>query len=294
MEKKNEVLAETKDDEGNDIKLIVKRPGHRVMQEALVAYNGHMAKLIREGNVVQEPLMLRAELDQHMRSRGIWSSEEDQRFADISIEIRALELLLQRGGIKLSQGREIALRMRGLREEILVLFNKRNQLDSITIEAVAEIHKFAFLMTKCVLREDRTVYFTNIEDCLDRGESQVAIETSIVLSHMIYQTDVPSAALFENEWLKDYDYLNKDGKLTDRNGKLVDDKGKLIDENGRFINEDGKFVDIKGNLVNQDGDFIVESNPFIDDLTGKPIKLKTNVKPKKRKKKTRKKKELVN
>ncbi len=287
MDKKNEVLVETKDDEGNDIKLIVKRPGHRIMQEALVAYNGHMAKLIREGNVVQEPLMLRAELDEHMRSRGIWSSEEDKRFADITIEIRALELLLQRGGIKLSQGREIALRMRGLREEILVLFNKRNQLDSITIEAVAEICKFAFLMTKCVLTENKTVYFANVEDCLDRGESQAAIESSIVLSSMVYNTDTPSAALYENEWLKDYDYLNKDGKLTDRKGRLVDSEGKLIDKDGRFIDENGKFVDIKGNPVNQEGDFIVDSNPFIDDDTGKPIKLKTKAKSKKRKRKTR-------
>jgi len=293
MDKKNEVLVETKDDEGNDIKLIVKRPGHRIMQEALVAYNGHMAKLIREGNVVQEPLMLRAELDQHMRSRGIWSSEEDRRFTDITIEIRALELLLQRGGIKLSQGREIALRMRGLREEILVLFNKRNQLDSITIEAVAEIRKFAFIMTKCVLREDRTLYFANIEDCIDRGESQAAIDTSIILSNMLYKTDGPSVALFENEWLKDYNYLNKEGQLTDRKGRLVDSEGKLINQDGRFIDENGRFVDIKGNPVNQDGDFVVDSDPFIDDDTGKPINLKTKTKPKKRKRKTRKKKELV-
>lgn len=290
MDKKNEVLVETKNDEGNGIKLIVKRPGHRVMQEALVAYNGHMAKLIREGNVVQEPLMLRAELDQHMRSRGIWSSEEDKRFADITIEIRALELLLQRGGITDSQGREIALRVRGLREEILVLFNKRNQLDSITIEAVAEIRKFAFLMTKCILAEDRTVYFVNVEDCLDRGESQAAIDTSIILSNMVYQTDAPSAALFENEWLKDYNYLNEDGQLTDRKGRLIDNESRLINKDGRFINEDGKFVDIKGNLVNKEGDFIVKSEPFIDHETGKPIQLKTKAKSKKRKRKTRKKK----
>jgi len=281
-------IVNTLDDHGNKIKLAVIRPGHKIMQEANMHYNLKVSSLIRQGAENKERLLLRSELDEYMEKTGLWSQADVSNMQQYGIRIRAIELALQKGGIKLSQARQLALEMSKLRQKMMNLYNKKQQLDSVTVESVADIYRYGFLMVKCVVwEEDGKPFFVDYDDYMDRGDSTAAIDTSKQLAKMVYGLDSDiTESLYENKWLINHGFMDKSGRLTNQEGKFVDLEGKLIDENGNFIDQEGRRVDKNGILVNDDGSFVVEDpKPFLDD-EGKPI---TTNKPKKSKSNKKKK-----
>lgn len=272
MSNKREIV-DTFDQDKNKLKLAVIRPGNRITQDANMQYNMKVSSLIRQGSDGGERLLLRSELEEHMIRTGLWSKDDALKMEKIGIRLRAIELMLQKGGIKISNARNLAVEMSQLRMKSMSLYNKKQQLDSATVESVAENHKYGFLMTKCVVyADDGKPFFVDYDDYIDRGDTIAAIDTSRCLAKMVYGLDSNvNHSFFENRWLLEHKFMNESGRFTDQEGNFVDQNCKRVDKAGNFVNEKGMLVNKNGILVNKDGSFVVEdSKPFLDD-NGDPI-----------------------
>ncbi len=279
-----EKTVDTCDQEGNKLNLVVKKPSNKVLQEATVAYNAKIADLLRSDN----GLMLRAELNKHLLSRGVWSEESSKRFTDIAVELRNLEVKLRQGGMKVLEGREHAIRMFELREEQIKIYQERKQYDSLTIESLAEEHKLSFILSKCTFREDgKTFYFSTLDECINKNAEVASIQAATILFNMIYQTgeDVMDK-MYEINWLQKYDLMDDKKRLVNKEGQLVSKENELVNDVGLLIDGDGKRIDMLGHKIDEEGNLLIgEEQPFVDDETGEPVKVKVKTKRKKRKSK---------
>lgn len=277
------MIVKTKDNNGNDIEIMVTPPGTKIIQDAQMQYSLKMSELMRRSIDSTDKLLSRHQLDKYLLDLGIWSKEDNMFFATIQIKIREMEKQLLQGGIKISEARKIALDMRNNRNALLVLYNKRAHFDEITMESIAEQHRFRFLVTKCVMdAKTKEPLFKNIEDYINRQDEQMVIDGAKELASMLfgYNKDF-TRSLPENRWLSKFGLGDNDGNLIDKNGNLIDENGKRIDQDNRFIDDDGNFIDINGNPVDEKGELIIkESKPFLDDETGKPIEIKKDKKKK--------------
>lgn len=279
MGKTKECLVVKNVDEEKNIEICVIHPNHKMIQEANLVYNMKVASCIREGKGTNERLLLRAEVEDYLVKNNIWSNDDKINMEQLGMRVRACELLLRKGGLKLSEGRQIAIEMSERRNQMLQLYTKRQQLDSATIESVAENHRFNFLASKCICYgETEKPYFKDLTEYLDRSFETVAVEGAAKLAKMLYGLeDNIHSNLFEIKWLKKAGFVNNDGKFTDRGGKLTDKDGRHINEDGRYINEESNLIDKSGNPVDAKGDFVVEAKPFIDDETGNLVELDEGV-----------------
>lgn len=280
-------IIETVDKDNKKLKLVMKPLGHKILQEAQMVYNVKLTSLIKQSVSEDTKLLSRQQLEQHIATLGIWTEDDDKQFLKLQLELRSLELMLKSGGIKISEAKNIALKMKMKRAILLVLYNRHTQFDGITMESIADNEKFKFLITKCIMVAENDVpLFINIEDYEARQEEQAAIDAATTLASRLYGYDQHAEdKLVENQWLKQFEFADNQGRLINKDDKLIDIQGRLINENGRFIDEQGNLIDNKGRPVDEDGNFIVDTKPFIDDDTGKPVVLKQKQKQKKKKSK---------
>jgi hypothetical protein len=283
-------LIKTIDNEGKVLELAVIRPGHKNMQDANMRYNLKLSRLIREAANGGDRLLLRSEVENHLIKTGIWTNGDVLAMERYSLRIRAIQLIIQKGGIKLSEARKLALEMSTLRAKIMELYNKKQQLDFATVEAVAENDKFAFLMTCCVVYADKgDMFFKDEDDYIERGNETAVVDAAKCLAKMVYGlNDDITMSYYENKWLKEHGFIDNAGRLTDSDGNFINEDGKRVNEIGQFIDKDGNLVDKSGIKVDKDGNFVLDnSKPFLDD-NGEPIikndKIKKGTTKRKRKK----------
>jgi len=260
---------------GDKINLVVVRPSNRVTQDANMAYNLRMSKLIRDGaRNVENRLLLRSELEEYLLKMGVWTLGDTVEVEKLALEIRASELMLKKGGLKISEGKAIAMEMAEKRQLILDRHAKRLQFDSMTIESQAENFRFEYLLVKCLLvTETNKPFLKSHDDYVARQEDEAVIEGARILSNIIYGIeDSVQENMFERKWLKDAGMIDSKGRYTGPSGEMVDRNGRLINKDGRYINKDGQLIDTFGRLVDEHGNLIIdESKPFIDDETGDKI-----------------------
>ncbi len=266
------IVVDTVDKDGSELKLAVLIPGHKILQEAMMVYNVKLTSFIRSSIEDGSKLFSREQLERHLDDLGIWTDKDARQFLQLQLELRSSELKLRQGGIKKSEAQTISLQMKAKRVMLLSLYNRRSQFDSITMESMAENHKFKFLITRCAVTDkDDTPFFTSIESYEKRQNEQAAVDVATALAGHIYGYDKNTEAdLIENKCLKEFGLADDQGRLINKDGLLVDMSGNLINEDGRFVDKQGKFVDNQGRLIDKNGDFIIkETKPFIDD-TEKP------------------------
>jgi len=268
----NKVAVKTKDVDNKDIELFINIPTNRIIQDAQMQYNAKLAQLIRDSANGETQFLTRGQLQDYLRKLGIWTEKDQTRFIQLQLEIRDLELKLSLGGIKLSEAKNIAIDISRKRTQLLDLYNKRSKFDSVTIESIAENHKFKFTLIRCSVDSSGQPYFKNMEDYENRQGEFAAIDLAQQLASMAFGYNKDFAtSLPEYQWLKKHNFMNNDGELIDQDGHCIDLLGKRVDKNGRWINEDGQLVDIDDNVINEEGDFIVEDpKPFLDE-NGNPI-----------------------
>ena len=213
-----------------------------------------------------------SEVEGYLTKMGIWTKEDQVAYNRIQADIRSNEIALRSGGMKLSEARRMALSMSDLRGKLLGLYAKRSQLDGTTVEATAENHKFNFLVTRCVVKENGHPYFADVDEYMARASEEITVLAATALARIVYGYNENFAEkLFESQWLRKYHFMDEQGRLTDREGHLVDRAGRRINEQGRYINEAGELVDREGNRVDANGDLLIEAKPFIDDATGEEV-----------------------
>lgn len=256
--------------EGKNREILVRAPSLQDQKEATKVYNQSFSEALKAKAVV------RAKLDDLLIEQGLWDGVKQAKFTELQAEILDGERKLAKGGISLTDAKNIALKMRKTREDLRELIAVKTNLDTHTAEGQADNARFNYLVSVCTVYNDtKEQYFKNYEDYNNKSGDPVAILAAQNLANMLYGLeDNYEDKLPENKFLKQYKFVDTKLRLINKDGKLVDEKGRLIDENGRFINEQGQFVDKDGNLVDKEGDYIIEFTPFLDD-EGKPIILET-------------------
>jgi hypothetical protein len=257
---------------------LVKTPSLNDQREAQKIYNQAFTDAVKSKSVV------RAKLDDLLQDQGLWNDEKQARFTSLQKDLLDGEKRLAKGGFSLNEAKDLAVKMKSIRDEIRDLISVRTSLDNHSAEGQADNARFNYLVSVCVVYNDtKQPYFNNMEDYLNRSSDTVAILGAQNLANMLYGLDNDyESNLPENRFLKKYKFVDDKLRFVDKKGRLIDVEGRLIDESGRFIDEHGNFVDKYGNRVNAEGDYVVEPEPFLDE-NGNPVILeedKTNdVKP---------------
>lgn len=251
-----------------DVEFLIRSPSLSDQREAQKIYNQAFSDAVKSGCIV------RGRLNDLLKEQGLWDDNKEQRMNTIQQKLIDKEKDLAKGGISLKAAKQIALDMKGLREDLRDLISVRTNLDNHTAEGQADNARFNYLVSACLVYKDsKKPYFSGYEDYLNRASELVAIRGAQILANMLYGLENDyEKKLPENKFLVKYKLVDDKLRLVNKDGKLVDSEGRLIDETGRYINADGRFVDINGNLVDDTGEYIVDFKPFLDD-EGKPIVL---------------------
>jgi hypothetical protein len=245
---------------------LVKTPSLNDQREGQKVYNQAFTDAIKSKSVV------RAKLDDLLEDQGLWNDEKQAKFSTLQKELLDGEKKLAKGGFSLNEAKDLAIKMKKVRDDIRELISVRTSLDNHSAEGQADNARFNYLVSVCVVYNDtKQPYFNNMEDYLNRSTDSVGLLGAQNLANMLYGLDNDyESNLPENKFLKKFKFIDSKLRLVDKKGRLIDADGRLIDESGRFIDEQGAFVDKYGNKVNSDGDYLVDPQPFLDD-NGNPI-----------------------
>jgi hypothetical protein len=245
---------------------VVKRPSMKELDEANKVYNKTFSQAINSGAIIRE------RLEDILREQGLWSDNKEMQYRTLRREVLDSELKLKKGGIKLVEGKQIALNIKETRTKMVDMLMARSNLDSNTAEGQADNMRFNYLVSTClVYKNTGRPYYKNLEDYLNQASQPLAVKAARQLYTLLYDQDENAESnLPENKFLKRFEFVDEKLRLIDNNGHLVDEAGRLINEEGRFVNMDGNFVDIDGNPVTEEGEYLVDELPFLDE-EGNPV-----------------------
>jgi hypothetical protein len=260
-------VVETKDKDGNAITLAILMPSAKVKHQAQLIRARYWAEAVKGGAIMREVL------EQYLRDQGIWDDAREAEFRRIRDTLLDNKVRLDKGGIRKSEGRAIALEMRNLRDEYSRLLSQRNRVDANTADAIADQAQFNYFVAACTVYNDsQKPYFTfnnfdpSLESYVERAGEDAAVAAATKLAEVMYGTEEDlDSKLPENEFLRKYGYADEKNRLIDSERRLVSEDGKLINDDGRYVNEAGEFVDKDGKKVDENGNYVVEFSPFLDD-----------------------------
>jgi hypothetical protein len=252
--------------DGKECEFTVMSPSNFHYTEAQKVYNHAFSDAVKSNAIV------RAKMEDVLRDQGLWDDKKESEYTQIVQEIANGERLLKKGGIKLSEAKNLAMEMADKRSKLRELISVRTSLDNQSAEGQADNSKFNYLVSACVVyKSNNQPYFKSLEEYLSSNASEVSNTGAKLLANMLYGLeDDFEKKLPENRFLKKYNFVNDDLQLVNKEGHIVDREGRLIDKFGRYVNEKGDYVDRQGNLIDDDGDYIVDEHPFLDD-DGEPI-----------------------
>ena len=252
--------------DGVEKEYLVRSPTLDNQREAQKIYNQAFTDAIKSKSVV------RAKLDDLLEDQGLWNDEKQAKFTELQRELLEGEKRLAKGGFSLNEAKDLAIKMKSIRDEIRDLISVRTSLDNHSAEGQADNSRFNYLVSVCLVYNDtKQPVYKNMEEYLNSSTEKVAIMGAQNLANMLYGLDTDyETNLPENKFLKKFKFIDEKLRLVDKKGRLIDREGRLIDESGRFIDEEGNFVDKFGNKVDKDGEYLVDSQPFLDE-NGNPI-----------------------
>jgi hypothetical protein len=254
--------------DGVEKEMLVRSPSLTDQREAQKVYNQAFTDAIKSKSVV------RAKLDDLLQDQGLWNDEKQAKFSALQKELLDGEKRLAKGGFSLNEAKDLAIKMKGIRDEIRDLISVRTSLDNHSAEGQADNARFNYLVSVCLVYNDtKQPYFNSMEEYLNRAGEEAALLGAQNLANMLYGLDNDyELNLPENKFLKKYKFIDEKLRFLDKKGRFIDAEGRLIDADGRFIDDQNNFVDKYGNKVDADGEYVVDSQPFLDD-DGKPVVL---------------------
>lgn len=262
----NRMKIESKDSDGNEVVIYAVRPSAEETASAQMESNKTFKKALING------AMVRKTLETELESQGIWNKEKQKKLEKYNSDIREHLTALKGGDIKLSEARDLAIKVRIARMEAMSLQAERNEYDSYTAEAQAEAAKIDRLVFLCLKDDKGESIFKDDEDYRERQNETYVLSGAGKLAAMVYGIDEGwESELPENKFLKKYGFVDSDLRLIDKkDGHYVTIDGTRINENFQYVDEEGNVTDADGNRVDEDGLPIVEVKPFLDE-DGNPI-----------------------
>lgn len=250
------------EDSGKTIKLSVRFPLQEDYETSERIYAGKIASLVRESG--GKRLLLRSQVNDFLKSAGIWSEEDEKQVEKINKEIDAMLNKLRQGGKKASEGRQICIDIMDKRKEVVKINSKKQIFDDTTIESIAENERLDYLIYACtVYAETGNNYWESFEDMKNDKLSQAYQKAMVAAYDVIFNVNAEfEKNLPENKWLIKYNFVDNELNYIDRK------TGKKVDKNGNPVEQLEK--EIKRQIDNLQGD-IKEEQPFVDDETGQPI-----------------------
>ena len=245
------------------VKLAIRQAQYQDYEEADHIYATKIAALVKESSP-RKKLLLRSDVDKFLKANGVWTQEDEDNVAKFRTEIEANLAKLNKGGMKRSEGKQLAMEITDKRREIIRIMTKRQIFDDVTIESMAENEKVDYLIYICTVYADSgDNYWDSFEDMKNDKLSEAYRKASIIVAETVYNIDPNfERNLPENKWLHKYGY--------------IDDELNYVDpKTGERVNRDGKPVkqleeELK-ELIEKSNSDIKEEAPFIDDDTGEPI-----------------------
>ncbi len=286
--KESSKIVECTGTDGEIVKVKLKQPGSHEVGIAQAAYNRAFSE------AMASKALLRQKLEDYMREQDIWNEDKQKRNDKFVEDINTKEEILNKGGIKLSEAREIALELRVLRAEFREFLSEKNALDQNTAEGQADNARFSELVRLCMLNPaTNSPYFPEKSDYENNSNNAWVIDASSQLANMLYGLDPNyDDGLAENEFLKEFNLVNDDLRLINKDGHLIDSEGRLITEDSRYVAYRSKEAELAKDedqryFVNREGEEVVkiekadgterwvrlsmaERKPFLDD-NGNPI-----------------------
>lgn len=252
--------------DGKDTELAVVRPTAEVLRKAQMYYNKIFGESLESG------ALLKDSLSKYMRKQNLWDDDKQQKYDEFNKILEDGEKSLNKGGVKLSEARKIAIQMRIARMQTRNLMSNVVDLQVNTAEGQAENAKFNYLVSACLVYNTKgTAYFKDIDDYLNRSDEPAAILGANKFANIYYGVaDNHDAILPENQFLTKFKFIDEKLRLVNTDGKLCDADGRLVDEYGYYIDDNGHRIDIEGNSLDESGNYKFETAPFLDD-DGKPI-----------------------
>jgi len=299
---KDREIFEGEDLNGDVVKFSIKTPGAEEIKKSQIVYNKAFKQALDDG------ALLRQKLTAYMREQNLWDDAKQKQYDVLLEQIGEMEESLQKGGIRLTTARQIALDLRGKREKFRGLIAERNSLDAASAEGQADNARFEELVRLCTLNPDNGQrYFANEADYNASANQPWVVVAAEKLGNAMYGLDPNyEKNLEENKFLKEFKFVNDELRFINEDGHTVDSEGRLTNEDGRYIayeNDDDYKAKKNPYFVNKDGERVVEGKdgwvkesmaerqPFLDDEDNPielPAEAETEQKPKVTKKKTRK------
>ena len=273
-EKQKEVEVELED--GSKVKIVVKKPSAILMTKAQKIGVKVWTESIKEG------LFTKLTLQDFMRKNNIWNDQKEQEQSRISSEINRLERELALGvngrKLKVSEGKEKALQIRRLRNQLRELISEKISLESNTAEGLSDNAKFNFLVANCTYYSDGEKVYSTLADYEEKADDEIAFTAAATLGEMIYNLDKSyEENLPENQFLKKFNLVDEELSLVDTEGNKVDVDGTRVNDKGWLINDKGQRIDRDGNLLSDSGQILIQAD-YEDDIHVTPEE-----KPKKKK-----------
>jgi hypothetical protein len=250
-----------------EVELAVKSPDRGIAQEAQFHFGKVFSQALKNGAI------LKTRLEDYMKEQGVWNKEKQKVLDKCNRDISDGSLKLQRGGIKLSEAKKIALEIRDARNKRLEVLSERMVLEANTAEGQATNSRFNFMVSKCLVYNDSgNPVFKDFDEFLEHITDDCVVKACELLSSILWNLDENfDRDLPENKFLLEWKFIDSELRLINKDGHLVDYDGRLINKDGRFVNEKEELIDINGNLITEEGNLVIDSKPFLDD-DGKPIK----------------------
>ena len=266
--------------DGKEVEIYVTRPSNAIARQAEIFRIKQFNKHIADG------LLTRRQCKLQMKKLGEWTDKEEAEELRINWEIQNLEKQLYRGDgnskPKLSEGKNIAIKIRQLRAELRDFISAKMAVEANSAENIADDEKFDFLVAHCTFyKENHKKVYNSFEAYNERSADNLAYVAASALAQLMYNiTDDFEEQLPENKFLVKFGLVNEDLSLIDpNNGKTVDLEGKRIDDEGYYLNEEGERVDSEGNKIEENG--LYELVEYENDLVESKPKKRTRTTNKK-------------
>lgn len=248
---------------GKKVKLAVRQAQYQDYEESDQVYATKVASLVKESSP-RRKMLLRSDVDKFLRANGVWTEDDENAVSKLREEIDANLAKLSKGGIKRSEGRQLALEITDKRREIVRMMSKRQVFDDVTIESMAENEKVDYLIYCCTVYADSgSNYWDSFEDMKNDKLSDAYRRASVIVAEGVYNIDPNfERNLPENKWLHRFGYVDDELNYVDpKTGERVSRDGRPVKELEAEIEE----------MVKKANANLTEEAPFLDDETGEPI-----------------------
>lgn len=233
--------------DGEVLDLCVVKPTAAVTQESQRVWNKAFNDAIRSDGLLEE------KRQQLIKEQGIWGPDKEVKLEELEKVIAEKEILLKKGGVTKAKGRQMAIELRKLRNELLDFKESRNYLSYATVERISDNQRFNYFIYACTKWNGGDNagqnYFDSFQE-YEESESPVAGEAGIKLMELIYEFDEDAPLKrVENQFLIKYGFADSKGRLVDSEGRLCDENYRLLDDKGNYVNGEGHKVDKFGNPI---------------------------------------------